>query len=181
MTALTLTLEIVGSQASVSESNRRKEFRECGGTIGRLAENDWVLPHPYVSSRHALIRFVEGAYLIEDMSRNGVFVNSLDHRLERGQPYTLRAGDRLILDPYEIAVTLRSDAMEAADPFAAGSGSWPAAPAPPAPARVPSPFGPTSGAASSPLVPGGGGGEVVDPLHLLGLVDARPSPRAETG
>jgi predicted component of type VI protein secretion system len=51
-----LTLEIVGSQAGSPRVVRRKVFERRGGTIGRLPENDWVLPHPYVSSRHALVR-----------------------------------------------------------------------------------------------------------------------------
>jgi len=52
-------------------------FGVGGGTIGRSADNDWVLPDParYVSAHHARVSFKEGGYLLEDLSTNGVYVN----------------------------------------------------------------------------------------------------------
>ena len=45
-------------------------------TVGRLAENDLVLAHPYVSRRHAEIIVENGAcYLVDRESRHGTFVN----------------------------------------------------------------------------------------------------------
>ena len=48
-------------------------FGVSGGSIGRSAENDWVLPDDmrYVSGRHARIVFHKGRYLLQDTSSNG--------------------------------------------------------------------------------------------------------------
>ena len=59
-----LTLEVTGPEASKLGAGSRKVFNAAGGTIGRLPDNSWVLPDPYVSSRHALIRYVNGAFSI---------------------------------------------------------------------------------------------------------------------
>ncbi|WP_116809944.1 type VI secretion system-associated FHA domain protein TagH [Steroidobacter cummioxidans] len=116
-----LTLEVTGPQAQATGAAGRKVFKAIGGTIGRLPDNDWVFPDPYVSGRHALIRYVNGKFFIEDTSTNGVFINSPDNRLTRGQPQQLRNGDLLYIDAYQINVSIQNDATEEArnDPFAA--------------------------------------------------------------
>jgi type VI secretion system FHA domain protein len=113
-----LTLEVTGPQEGVLRAELKKVFQAAGGTIGRLPDNDWVLPDPYVSSRHARIRFQNGAFLIEDTSTNGVFINSPDNRLLRGQPYTLKSGDRIFIEPYEIKASITAaQTAVASDPF----------------------------------------------------------------
>jgi type VI secretion system FHA domain protein len=72
------------------------------------------LPDPYVSSRHALIRYQEGVFYIEDTSTNGVFINSPDNRLTKGQPYALKSGDWIFIEPYEIRASLTPEANDAA-------------------------------------------------------------------
>jgi type VI secretion system FHA domain protein len=99
-----LTLEVTGPQAQALGSGRRKVFGTEGGTIGRLPDNDWVLADPYVSGRHAIIRFVDGVFCIEDNSRNGIFVNGSSDRLVRGHAHAIKSGDRILIDPYEIDV-----------------------------------------------------------------------------
>jgi type VI secretion system FHA domain protein len=166
---MTLTLEVASHQGSTPGSRLRKVFSAIGGTIGRLPDNDWVLPDGYVSSRHARISCRNGTFFIEDLSTNGVFINSLDNRLERGQLCPLKSGDLILIDPYEIRVSV--------------AGAQPAAP-PPA-AYVPDdPFGPAEPADPSPYgappapVPPRDPGTVVDPLSLLGLDDRRPAAQA---
>jgi type VI secretion system FHA domain protein len=129
-----LTLEITGPQAAKLGPAYRKEFTTAGGTIGRLRDNYWVLTDPWVSSRHALIRFVNGAFYIEDTSTNGVFINSPDNRLVPGQPYALKSGDSIFIDPYEIRAVITAKAKEGGDPFRVDDlfGPW-SAPAPKAP------------------------------------------------
>ena len=105
-----LTLEVMGPQASALGAARRKVFGVEGGSIGRLDDNDWVLADPYVSGRHAIIRFIDGAFFIEDTSRNGVFVNSPDERIVRGRPHPINSGDRILIDPYEIEAQVTADA-----------------------------------------------------------------------
>ncbi|WP_116811704.1 type VI secretion system-associated FHA domain protein [Steroidobacter cummioxidans] len=103
-----LTLEVTGPQAQATGAAGRKVFKAIGGTIGRLPDNDWVFPDPYVSGRHALIRYVNGKFFIEDTSTNGVFINSPDNRLTRGQPQQLRNGDLLYIDAYQINVSIQT-------------------------------------------------------------------------
>jgi predicted component of type VI protein secretion system len=107
-----LTLEVTGPQAQDMGACHRKVFKAIGGTIGRLPDNDWVFTDPYVSGRHALIRYVSGKFFVEDTSTNGVFINSIDNRLARGDPQELRNGDLLYIDAYKINVSIQSDAAD---------------------------------------------------------------------
>jgi type VI secretion system FHA domain protein len=116
---MTLTLEITGPREGAPSPESRKVFRATGGTIGRLPDNDWVLPDPYVSSRHARIRYANGVFHIEDTSTNGVFVNTPENRLTRGQPYALKSGDRIFIEPYEIRASIGAEPSQTIDdPFA---------------------------------------------------------------
>ncbi len=115
-----LTLEVMGEQAKDLGTASRRVFDSIGGTIGRLPDNDWVFPDPYVSGRHALIRYLNGKFFVEDTSTNGVFVNSPDHRIQRGQAYQLKDGDLLYIDAYRIQVTIAKPIpaqREERDPF----------------------------------------------------------------
>ncbi len=151
-----LTLEVVGQKASQMGGAPRKTF-QAGGTIGRLPDNDWVLPDDYISGHHAKITFSNGNFMIVDTSTNGVFVNSPQNRLTKGQPYTLRHGDTVFIDDYEVRVSV---------------GAEPAAAAPSArrPAVIPEdPFlQPAPGTFGAP--------DDTDPLKLLGIQDARAVP-----
>jgi len=73
--------------------------------IGRQG-SDWTLPDPerIVSSRHCSIAYRDGAYWLNDLSRNGTFVNGSGERL--GAPYRLRHGDRLRIGRYIVRVAL---------------------------------------------------------------------------
>jgi len=112
-----LTLEILGERAEALEGASRKVFRSMGGTIGRLPDNDWVFPDPYVSGRHALIRYLNGEYYIEDTSTNGVAINSPENSISRIAPHPLRHGDVLYVDAYEIGVSIEPAAVQEEDPF----------------------------------------------------------------
>jgi type VI secretion system protein len=103
---MVLTLEVVGQQASKLGASVRKVFSGSGGTIGRVADNDWVIPDPYISGKHARIDFRNGTYFLVDTSTNGVFLNTQENRLTRSQPYPLNNGDRFFIDAYEIRVSI---------------------------------------------------------------------------
>jgi len=161
-----LTLEITGPREGTAWAERRKVFHATGGTIGRLPDNDWVLPDPYVSSRHAKIRYANGVFHIEDTSTNGVFVNTPENRLTRGQPYAIKSGDRIFIDPYEIEASIGAEpSPEIDDPFASGDPF--AHPSPPQP--MPPVSSPLS---AEPLL---SGSDEVDPLRALGF-DSAPAP-----
>jgi type VI secretion system FHA domain protein len=157
-----LTLEITGPQASSLGSSRRKTFGVEGGSIGRLPDNDWVLADPYVSGRHAIIRFIDGGFYIEDTSRNGVFVNSSDERVVRGRPHLIASGDRILIDPYEIEAQVSTESVK-------GAGSSSPADSPFPSSQDPFPL--------SPLAP-----VPADPLKGLGLDADRPeAPKGPSG
>src|SRR5262249_25570795 len=111
----------------------RRTFDREGGSIGRDTDNAWVLPHSKVSGHHAVVSCHDDTFYIEDTSRNGVFLNSSRNRLERGRPYPLTSGDRILIDPYEIRVSIgrdqdvalahRPDERRGASPSVAGYGA----------------------------------------------------------
>jgi type VI secretion system FHA domain protein len=115
-----LTLVVTGEQAENLGTGSRKVFNSIGGTIGRLPDNDWVFPDPYVSGRHALIRYLNGKFFVEDTSTNGVFINSPDNRLPRDRPHPLKSGDTIYIDAYRIQVSIEkppADERRKDDPF----------------------------------------------------------------
>jgi predicted component of type VI protein secretion system len=144
-----LALSIVSEQGAALGPTAYKVFDERGGSIGRVAGNDWVLPDAqnFVSSRHALVTATAGVFYLEDKSSNGTFINSADRPVSRSDPQPLSDGDRLFIGDYEIIVQL----------------------IPSAPTEV---AGRTGAAAVLPAVPPAGLG-TVDPLAALGR-DAAP-------
>jgi type VI secretion system protein len=92
-------------------------FGVGGGTIGRSADNDWILPDPlrYVSAHHARVSFRQGAYFLEDLSTNGVYINDAERPLGRLGPHKLANGDLLRFGDYEVSVALESEAQPAQD------------------------------------------------------------------
>ena len=104
-----LTLEVIAPQPTTLGGASRQTFHGEGGSIGRDDDNSWVLPHPKVSGHHAVISHRNEVFYIEDTSRNGVSLNSSTNRLKRGRPCALTSGDRILIDPYEIRVSITRD------------------------------------------------------------------------
>src|SRR5262245_40383519 len=74
--------------------------------IGR-EDADWTLPDPdmIVSGRHCEVRFEPGAgFWLEDVSRNGTFLNGSRQRLS--SPHLLTSSDRLRIGRYIVQVTV---------------------------------------------------------------------------
>jgi predicted component of type VI protein secretion system len=160
-----LALSIVSEQGATLGPSAYKVFDERGGTIGRIAGNDWVLPDPqnFVSSRHALVMARGGVFYLEDKSSNGTFINAADHPTSRPEPQPLQDGDRLYIGDYEIIVQLIPSAPEEvvgkapvvaveAPTVLKSRGSQPASPLPPS---------------STEPVPSALGLDTVDPLAAL--------------
>jgi predicted component of type VI protein secretion system len=132
-----LALSVISEQGGDLGQTAYKVFDERGGSIGRVAGNDWVLPDPqnFVSSRHARVSLVEGRFYLEDTSSNGTFINAPDRATPRGRPQLLNDGDRLYIGDYEIIVQIIRDEAPSAlglgtvDPLAA-LGNTASAPAP---------------------------------------------------
>ena len=160
-----LILEVTTPQAAELGPGRCKKFGPAGGAIGRNNQSDWVLPHAKVSACHARISFSNGSFYLEDMSTNGVFLNARANRLTRGRPQVLRSGDRIIIDPYEIEVSIDVSTPLHHDPFG--------------PAGVPSR---QDDALSTPVPSVGPDSEPeLDPLVLLDAPPKRrPAPQARS-
>ncbi len=112
------SLRVVGDHRRFLGDRSSIVFGVGGGTIGRSADNDWVLPDPqrYVSAHHARVSFRQGAYFLEDVSTNGAFVNDSDIAQAKLGPYRLQSGDRVRVGEYQIVVALDADTAEPASP-----------------------------------------------------------------
>lgn len=186
-TSQTLILAVAGHQAAQFGSRSSRKFEAAGGSIGRSEDCDWVLSASGVSRVHAMIRFLNGMYFIEDRSTNGMLLN--DAPLVKGDPSALKDGDRLLIDTFEVEVRLQNagaasalpDLLEPAAASAPAAGSAAMSmdpldfglldPAPPAASC-------TASAAAIPmdeeLIPdsiGKNSGGELDPLSFLGPAD----------
>jgi len=105
-----LRLRVVSEQRRSLAERSSAIFSVEGGTIGRSADNDWVLPDPqrYVSAHHARVQFREGHFYLQDVSTNGVYVNDdMEPLAKRGSAgYRLANGDVLRMGDYHILAAL---------------------------------------------------------------------------
>ena len=131
-----LILEVTGREAAVLGAASRAIFTTAGGSIGRRAGNDWVLPDAHVSGRHARVRAIGGTFFLEDNeSGNGVVVNG--SRLHPNEPFPLKDGDKVFIDPFEIAVQVSMTKPGAATEILRGQSAPPVVPAAGVPATGP--------------------------------------------
>ena len=105
---MTLRLRVISEHRHLVDLDT-VTFGVGGGSIGRSADNDWVLPDPrrYVSAHHARVHFRDGHYYLEDISTNGVYVNDAAEPLSKrgSEGHLLRQGDVLRLGEYHIEVS----------------------------------------------------------------------------
>src|SRR5438876_9298984 len=103
-----LKLRIVSDQGRSLAERSSATFSVEGGTIGRSADTDWVLPAPlrYRSAHHARVQFREGHFYLQDVSTNGVYVNDdMEPLAKRGAGgYRLADGDVLRMGEYHIEI-----------------------------------------------------------------------------
>jgi type VI secretion system protein len=126
---MTLRLRVVSDQRRSLGDRSNIVFKVDGGTIGRSADNDWVLPDPlrYVSAHHARVQFRNGRFHLQDLSTNGVFVNDEAESVSRRHPdgYPLRNGDMVRIGDYQIVVALDADGDQPREPAASGGSAVP--------------------------------------------------------
>jgi len=124
---MTLRLRIVSDHRRVLGDRSSIVFAADGGTIGRSADNDWVLPDPlrYVSAHHARVEYRDGHFFLEDLSTNGVFVNDDERPLAKAHPmgHMLKTGDIVRMGDYQIVAAVESQAEQAAPAPAADTGA----------------------------------------------------------
>jgi len=97
-----LVLRAVAVPEQAIDMQDRFEGSRVELSIGRAGHCDWVLPGRGVSRLHAVIRRLNGRYMIEDRSANGTWLNGM--RLVPGEPGLLAPGDRLRIDAFDIVV-----------------------------------------------------------------------------
>ena len=93
---MSFRLRVVSDQRRSLAERSSVVFGVEGGTIGRSADNDWVLPDPlrYVSAHHARVQFRDGHFYLQDVSTNGVFVNDDRSRSPSAAPSGYRLAQR---------------------------------------------------------------------------------------
>jgi type VI secretion system protein len=136
-----LTLSVIRYQDHPPTQVASARIGDAGGTIGRGADNDLVLPDPdrWVSGHHAEIQCRAGRFFLIDTSTNGTFVNHAAEPVPEGQEVELHEGDELSIGAYDVRVAIAAgpSAATPVDPFAPGQperapvlGHPPAEPAP---------------------------------------------------
>ncbi len=105
---MALRLEVISEQRDRLGERSSIVLGVSGGSIGRALDNDWVLPDAqrYLSGHHARVHFRQGAYYLEDISTNGVFVNDATTPQGRRGLYALHDGDVLRMGEYRIRVNI---------------------------------------------------------------------------
>jgi type VI secretion system protein len=105
---MALRLRVVSEHADRLGEQSTKVFGVHGGTIGRAAGSEWILPDPerYLSGKHARVDFRAGTYVLVDTSSNGTYVNGAQIPIGKFQDYVLKDGDHLRLGEYELLVSI---------------------------------------------------------------------------
>jgi type VI secretion system protein len=122
-----LFLTLTGGKLSGSDRVRRISSGSL--SIGRGADNGWVLPDPgrIVSSLHCIITAEDGRFVLTDLSANGIYINGAQQATARDSRIMLADGDQFRLGDYVINVAEVDD--DPAGNINAGPGSTGDAPA----------------------------------------------------
>ena len=84
------------------------DFKKAFQTIGRTPDNDIVLSHPQVSSRHAVIVREQGQVFLQDRgSANGTFVRG--QRLPPNAKVPVSHGERIYIGPMPLVIDLPAE------------------------------------------------------------------------
>jgi type VI secretion system protein ImpI len=176
-----LILSIEGERTAPPGGRREHVFDGRDGSIGRSEECDWMLAAQGVSRLHALVRYLNGIYFIEDRSTNGMSLNGTP--LRKGDPAALKQGDRLQIDTFEVSVRLSGNGETELNTRAVANEPAPAAPLVAAPPAEPA-------GVSEGLIPGAADGLTpgasLDPLAMFDapssyVDEAPPRVAAEPG
>lgn len=110
---MSITISITKSPTNVSNEQTSMVFAEKGGTIGRAANNYWILDDPerFISSRHSQITCENGQYYLTDLSTNGTFLNGSSEPIGKSNKVALTDGDTFSLGDYEFMACLEENAQ----------------------------------------------------------------------
>ncbi|MGQ0697769.1 MAG: type VI secretion system-associated FHA domain protein TagH [Panacagrimonas sp.] len=109
-----ITVEIMKIQGAAPPRRMSAQFGEAGGTLGRSPDCTLVLPDETrtVSRVHGEIKFQDGRYLLFDKGTNPVKVNGAP--LGRGESTVVKAGDVVLIGPFELKVSEERSAIQPA-------------------------------------------------------------------
>jgi type VI secretion system FHA domain protein len=104
---MALTLKILSFKRDPAQETLSASFDQQGGSVGRSAENHFVLadPEKYVSRKHAVISFENGVYYLTDTSTAGTYVTNKDLHVHRNR-VQLSDGDTLRIGDYDLMVSI---------------------------------------------------------------------------
>jgi eukaryotic-like serine/threonine-protein kinase len=111
----------------ITRSSRRYAFHRSPVSVGRRADNDIVLPYPFISAEHGIIQFDASEIRYTDLgSRNGSLVGG--RRLAADAPVHLATGQEVTIGNLLLKVDLadadrpRPGAISTPDPPTIGAG-----------------------------------------------------------
>lgn len=111
-----LTIDLINAAPGQTGNPESRTFEDRGLTIGRGADNDWVIDDPSrtLSKNHCLIDYIDDRYVLFDLSANGTFVNDTNAPVGRSNSVVLSDGDRIWIGDCEFAVRLSGTEAPAA-------------------------------------------------------------------
>ncbi len=107
-----LTLRLADA---ATQSGQSRTLTEGRLSIGRGADNDWVLADPdrTLSKNHCRIDASESGFMLTDLSTNGVFLAGQSQAIGRGHSCALEDGDSFSLGPHTITAAIEGSDSEA--------------------------------------------------------------------
>jgi type VI secretion system protein ImpI len=134
------TIQLTISNVDTLPDGGPLSYRSSGRAfeIGRDGHRDWSLPDArlFISGKHCDVQFDGRDYVLNDLSRNGTFLNGSQQRVK--SPHRLQDGDKIAIGNYIIDVQIAEQQESAEDSGGAWSGGddddiWGAASAGPKP------------------------------------------------
>jgi type VI secretion system protein ImpI len=103
-----IMFEIVSRQKYSATFPTTHVFGEAGGYIGRSNDCEWPLPDrsKQISRQHALVTFEDGAFYLEDISSNGVFLSLGKEPLGKKKRHKIEHGEGFIIGTYTLMARL---------------------------------------------------------------------------
>lgn len=121
---MSLQITMIKAPESVAVAGAPLSIGEQGGTLGRGAENTWVLDDPdlYLSSLHCQFSFENGVYYLTDQSTNGTFYAGSPDPLGKGMKTAISDNAHLVIGDYEFVLSVSGQSAIPADPFSGQAG-----------------------------------------------------------
>ena len=104
------------------KEERSKVVEKTIFRIGRDPDNDWIIicPNRLISRHHCVIERIRNAFTINDLSKNGVFINNSPVPIGIGNSGILNDGDILNLPGVKISISFTEiNTQQENDPFVA--------------------------------------------------------------